>query len=262
MSGLTEQQRRAAGSFGADPDRYDRARPRYPEALLARIVVASPGTDMVDVGIGTGIAARQLRAVGGRVLGVEPDARMAEVARGLGVPVEVARFEDWEPAGRTFDAVVAGQAWHWIDPVAGPAKAAEALRPGGRLAAFWNVAEYPAGLGEAFAAVYRRAAPELAHYRNGMPGLAQYTAGFTRTADGIRSTGAFTEPEQWRADWEREYTRDEWLDVVPTAGDLSGLSPQQIAEVLAGIGGAIDAEGGAFTMGYAAVAVTALRSPE
>ena len=57
---------------------------------------------------------------------------MAEVARRRGLAVEVAAFEAWEPAGRRFDAVVAGQAWHWIDPDAGAAKAAEVLRPGGR----------------------------------------------------------------------------------------------------------------------------------
>lgn len=41
------------------------------------------------------------------------------------------------------DAVVAGQAWHWIDPVAGTAKAARVLRPGGMLALFRNVFGFP-----------------------------------------------------------------------------------------------------------------------
>jgi SAM-dependent methyltransferase len=102
------------------------------------IVAESPGRDVLDVGIGTGISARPFQAAGCRVLGVEVDARMAEFARQHGFEVEVAKFEDWDPAGRTFDAVIAGQAWHWVDPVAGAAKAAEVLRPGGRLAVFWN----------------------------------------------------------------------------------------------------------------------------
>jgi hypothetical protein len=42
----------------------------------------------------------------------------------------VAKFEDWDPAGRQFDAVVAGAARHWVDPLAGAAKAAQLLRPG------------------------------------------------------------------------------------------------------------------------------------
>ncbi|MFB9838760.1 class I SAM-dependent methyltransferase, partial [Actinoallomurus acaciae] len=123
------QAREMAESFGVDPERYDRARPRYPDALVERIVAASPGPRVLDVGCGTGIEARQFQAAGCTVLGVDPDARMAGFARRTGVEVEVATFETWDPAGRVFDAVVAGQAWHWVDPVAGAAKAAQVLRP-------------------------------------------------------------------------------------------------------------------------------------
>src|SRR5690349_15982224 len=150
-----------AESFGTDAQRYDRARPGYPEALVARIVTGSPGPDLLDVGCGTGIAARQFQAAGCEVLGVEPDSRMADFARARGLPVEVATFEGWEPAGRTFDAVTAAQSWHWIDPVAGPRKAAEVLRPRGRLAIFSHVFEPPAEVAEPFAAALHRAAPDL-----------------------------------------------------------------------------------------------------
>jgi hypothetical protein len=34
-------------------------------------------------------------------------------------------------------------------------------------------------------------------------------AGF---ADGIREVEGFTDPERWRFDWERSYTRDAWLE--------------------------------------------------
>jgi SAM-dependent methyltransferase len=153
------------------------------------IVAASPGPDVLDVGCGTGIAARQFQAAGCHVLGVEPDARMAEFARRSGVQVEAATFEAWDPAGRAFHAVIAGQAWHWVEPVAGAAKAARVLKPGGRLAVFWHVFQLPSNVADAFAAVYR---PVL-------------------------------------------------------------------AEVLEGVGAAIDAIGGSFTMPYTTVAVTAAR---
>ncbi|MFD0532752.1 class I SAM-dependent methyltransferase [Actinomadura luteofluorescens] len=120
-----------AESFGSDAERYDRARPRYPDALVERIAAACPGPDVLDVGCGTGIEARQFQAAGCTVLGVEPDARMAGFARRGGLEVEEATFESWDPAGRDFDAVIAGTAWHWVDPVAGAAKAARVLRPGG-----------------------------------------------------------------------------------------------------------------------------------
>ena len=250
--------RRWAESFGSDAERYDRARPRYPQAMVDRIIAASPGRDILDVGIGTGIAARQFQAAGCRVLGVEVDARMAGLARRGGFEVEVAAFEAWDPAGRAFDAVVAGQTWHWVDPVAGAAKAADVLRHGGRLAVFWNVGQPSPDVGEAFSAVYRRVMPDVPYYHRGaMPGLDAYSKVFTRAADGIREVGAFGEPEQWRFDWQRSYTRDEWLDQLPTSGDHAQFRPAKLQEVLAGIGAAVDATGGSFTMSYTAVAITA-----
>ena len=72
--------------------------------------------------------------------------------------------------------------------------------------------------------------------------------------------GGFGEPEQWRFDGERTYTRDEWLDQLPTSGALTWLPPDTLAEVLAGVGAAIDAIGGGFTMPYATVAVAAART--
>src|SRR5436190_18709265 len=155
------QAREVAESFGAEASRYDRARPSYPGALVERIVAASPGRRVLDVGCGTGIVARLFQAAGCAVLGVDPDARMAGHARERGLEVEVATFEIWETNGRAFDTVVAGQAWHWVDPVAGAAKAAAALRPGGRFAVFWNVFQPPAELGRAFAETYRRVLPDL-----------------------------------------------------------------------------------------------------
>ncbi|WP_354637713.1 class I SAM-dependent methyltransferase [Kitasatospora camelliae] len=253
--------RAVAESFGVDPARYDRARPRYPDALVQAVTAAAPGPDLLDVGIGTGIAARQFRAAGCRVLGVEIDPRMAGFARRAGLAVEVAAFEDWDPAGRTFDAVVSAQTWHWVDPVAGPARAAEVLRPGGRLAVFWNVEQPPSALAEAFAEVYRRLLPDSpAARRWGSGGRDGYRLLCAGAADGIRASGAFEEPEQWRFGWERTYTRDEWLDQIPTTGAHTRLSPTGLRAVLAGIGAAVDRAGGAFTLRCSTLVVTAVRA--
>jgi SAM-dependent methyltransferase len=149
-----------AESFGADVERYDRTRPPYPDALVERIVAASPGLDVLDVGCGSGIEARQFQAAGCTVIGVEPDARMAEFARRSGVEVDVATFEAWHP-DRNFDAVIAGTSWHWVDPVLGAAKAARVLRPGGRLAPFHHVFQPPPEVAEALAEAYRQVATEL-----------------------------------------------------------------------------------------------------
>lgn len=251
--------RQVAESFGIDAERYDRARPRYPEALIERIVATSPGRNVVDVGCGTGIASRQLQAAGCAVLGVEPDARMAGYARDRGLEVEVSTLEAWNPGGRTFDALTAAQCWHWVDPVAGAAKAADVLRPGGLLAVFWNVDQVPPELAETFTAIYRRVAPD-SFAAQVTSNVDPYSAMSGRAADGVRATGTFQDPDQWRFDWEREYSRDEWLDRVPTHGGASQLPPDTLAQVLADTGAAIDAVGGGFTMRFTTIAVTALRS--
>ncbi|WP_372404295.1 class I SAM-dependent methyltransferase [Streptomyces luteireticuli] len=256
----SHQHRDMAESFGSDAERYDRARPRYPDALIDRIAAGSPGPDVLDVGCGTGIAARQFRAAGCRVLGVDADARMAAFARRYGLETEVAPFESWDAGGRTFDVVVAAQTWHWIDPVAGAAKAAAVLRPGGRLAVFWNVAQPPPEVAEAFAAVFRRVVPGAPLNPWAPAALDAQGALFAKAADGMRRSGAFGASERWRADWDREYTRDQWLDQLPTSGLTARLSPSALDALLAGTAAAVDARGGRFTMRYAAVAVTAVRT--
>jgi SAM-dependent methyltransferase len=248
-----------AESFGSDPERYDRTRPRYPDAMVERIATASPGRDVLDVGCGTGIVARQFQAAGCRVLGVDVDARMADWARRHGLEVEVAKFEAWDPAGRQFDAVVAGQTWHWVDPVSGAAKAAQALRPGGRLAVFWNGFELPPGLVEAFAAVYRRVLPDWPAFQRLASGADAYSSQCAKTADGMAQAGAFGPSEQWRFGWDRPYSREEWLDQMLTSGFAGQLPPATLQEILAGIGAAIDVVGGSFMCHYTTVVVTAAR---
>lgn len=254
------RQRQVAEGFGADAGRYDRARPSYPAGLADRIIAASPGLDVLDVGCGTGISARLFQAAGCRVLGVDPDPRMAELARQGGTQTEVAKFEDWDPAGRTFDAVISAQAWHWVDPVAGIAKAAAVLRPGGRLAVFWNAFDPPAQLRQAFGEVFRRVLPDspFAGFW-ARPAIDGYRAGCAKVAETIRQTGAFGEPEEWLSGWERPYTRDEWLDLVPTTGGFTQHPEAVQRALLDGLGAAVDAAGGSFTMSYATVAATAAR---
>jgi SAM-dependent methyltransferase len=255
--------RQIAQSFGADTERYDRTRPAYPDALVQEIVAASPGPRVLDVGCGTGTEARQFEAAGCQVLGIEPDARMADFARRSGVVVEVATIETWESGGRQFDAVIAGTAWHWVDPVAGAAKAAQVLGPGGLLAPFHHVFETPPAVMAAFATAYRQVVPDSpvnVSCQPARPTVDLYAPLFAKIADGIRAAGSFTQPEEWRYHWERYYTRDEWLDQLPTLGSLTQLEPDKLGKVLTGVAAAIDAMGGGFNMPYTTVAITAVRT--
>jgi SAM-dependent methyltransferase len=219
-----------------------------------------PGlVEVLDVGCGTGIAARQFQGAGCVVLGIDPDERMAAYAREHGLEVEVSTFEAWEPAGRRFDVVTAAQSWHWVDPAIGVPKTASLLRPGGRIAIFGHVFEPPASVANATAEAYSRVVPDSPFNAQGRRPLQLYQAGYASTAESIGSSGVFEDIEQWSFNWTRLYTREEWLALMSTTGGLTQLPPEQKTAILHAAGAAIDALGGSFTMEYVTLAATALR---
>jgi hypothetical protein len=124
------------------------------------------------------------------------------------------------------------------------------------------VGQPPPEVAEAFVTVYRRAVPDSPFDLRSMPKRAMdgYRALFAKASDGIREVGGFGAPEQWRFDWERYYAREEWLDQLPTQGTLTWLPSDRVAEVLEGVGAAVDAMGGGFTMSYTTVAIIAART--
>ncbi len=238
--------RARASSFGANAALYHATRPRYPAAFLDD-VLAGAGRDVLDVGCGTGILGAALAERGAVVLGVEPDAQMAAVARDLGLDVDVATFEGWDAAGRTFDVLVAGQAWHWVDPVAGAHKAAQVVRPGGRVAHAWNIPSFDDNLRASLDAVYERLAT----------GRAQPTVPHRRR-DGhqhdseraLVATGAFEPPSHPEYEYDQRYSTAEWLAQLETHSDHHLLPDDDRARLLAAVGAAIDEHGGSFVMHY------------
>jgi SAM-dependent methyltransferase len=131
-----------AETFDEVPELYDRARPRYPEALfddLTADVGLGPGSRVLEIGPGTGQATAPIVARGATVVAVEQGPGLSAFLRSKFaanplVSVETARFEDWLLPADPFDLVVSATAFHWIDPDLRLSKTALALRPGGHLA--------------------------------------------------------------------------------------------------------------------------------
>jgi len=250
--------RARAEAFGDDAERYERTRPSYPPELVDDLVAG--GTPRVlDVGCGTGKAARLFAGRGCAVLGVEVDGRMAEIARSHGIEVEVAGFEAWEDRGRRFDLVVAGQAWHWVDPARGPAKAASVLDAAGRLAPFWNFRRQPAEqVRRAFDELYRRVAPEIADGAMALGAVpsSNQSAGPLRS---IEESGLFGSCDIRRYRWQQRYTTRAWCDLIPTHSDHHLLAPDRLDALLEGVATLIDGLGGVLVVDYETTAVIAAK---
>ncbi len=250
------EDRSRAESFGAVAAQYDRVRPSYPPALVDALL-AGGAHSVLDVGCGTGIAAALLVARGCAVLGVEVDARMAELARVKGLEVELGRFEDWDPRGRLFDLVTSAQAWHWIDPRAGAVRAAQALRAGGCVAVFWNFGDPPPHVRELLSPVYTRLGPGVENYS---VLFGNRDARVQDTLDGLAATGAYGPAETTRFAWSQRYDTVGWLAQLSTHSDHRALPAARRKRLLAAVGEALDSVGGSFELPYETVLVSARRT--
>jgi SAM-dependent methyltransferase len=131
-----QQRRTSFGSVAAD---YAVLRPGYPADAVAFVLGDRPRR-VLDLGAGTGLLTDVLLAAGHEVVAVDLSepmldqlrARLPQVAAAAG-GAEAVPLPDAD-----VDAVVAGQAAHWFDPVPAAAELRRVLRPGGVVGFVWN----------------------------------------------------------------------------------------------------------------------------
>ena len=125
---------------------YARHRPHYPAALLDLLTQRcgfTPAWTVADIGAGTGILTELLLRNGNAVYAVEPNDAMRAVAEQTLAPLphfhsSNGRSEATGLPDASIDLVVAGQAFHWFEPVATRREFRRILRPDGWVALVWN----------------------------------------------------------------------------------------------------------------------------
>ena len=237
--------------FGEVAELYHSARPGYPPAAFDAIAEFSGiqrEASVLEVGAGTGQATAELLKRGWRVLALEPSQKMSQIAArelaGHG-QLEVVRreFERWRPGGRRFALVCSAQAWHWVDPKVRYAKAARVLLPGGTLALLWNRPKASgAGMAGRLEAVYRRWAPPLSARPPGELDLDRRVE--------IAASGCFGPTQLLEFTWARDYSGDEYVQLMLTQSDHRMLEDRQRQPLMAGIAETIAAAGGQYRVQY------------
>ena len=237
--------------FGEVAELYDRHRPSYPPALLDDLV-ALAGLDgsqaILEVGAGTGKVTVLFAERGIPVVAIEPNGEMAAVARrnlsGFeGVTIEKADFEDWPAHGRRFPLLVSGQAWHWVTPAVGYAKAHDVLTQGGVLAPFWNRAVWEkADIREALLEVYARLGSGLSvdgpmHPANSEPGIDDNWHAQIAAVHGL------DDAEVRHYEWLERYSAAEYVGLLGTASEVRLLPEDRRERFLAAVAEAIETHG-------------------
>jgi SAM-dependent methyltransferase len=213
--------RERANSFGGAAHNYDTYRPRYPGQLIDD-VLAPCARRILEAGAGTGIASMQLIERGADVLAVEPDARMAAVAQAKGIPVELATFEDWEPAGRRFDRVVFAASFHWVDPAVALPKVRGILNDAGKLALIWNRLRPTNPTRAEFETIYRDYMDVETHRGDGNP---------DEIVDMITAAGFTVSQRKYPHDL--HYSAQHWVDIAFTFSHQLILDADKATELRA-----------------------------
>ena len=140
--------------FDAIAPAYDACRLGYPPEIIE--FVAGPaglgtGSDVLEVGCGTGQLTEPLTGYSFRLTAIDIGSAMIATARrrldGAAVSFRVTSFEDLAADDESFDLIVSGAAYHWVDPEVRFTKPARLLRPGGWLALLGYDEQYDDPLG-------------------------------------------------------------------------------------------------------------------
>ena len=250
-------------TFNEVGDDYDRYRPGYPEPLfedLLSLAELSAGERILEIGCGTGQATRSVARRGFEISCLEPGPRTAAIARkNLAsfprVDVLCTTFEAWPCEPEAFGLVFSAQAFHWVPPEIGFAKAAQALRPAGTLAVLGNTEAIERSLhgdgggpvSKSLDAAYVRFAPELL----GRPGSRWY-AEEGPVPSLFRDSGVFSEVTARRYPWSRRFETSEYLGLLGTFSSHRLLPDERREPLHAAIAEALDRFGGEIEIFYEA----------
>ncbi|HVT42569.1 MAG TPA: methyltransferase domain-containing protein, partial [Acidimicrobiales bacterium] len=223
--------------FGLDPAVSDAGRPQYPPALydaLERRCGLGDAARILEIGPGTGLVTRRLLATGASVVAVEPNANLAAFLRdsfGGELRVVEALFEEADLESAAFDLAVAATSFHWVDPEAGLATVARALRPGGAVALWWTLFQDPTARDD-FSRAARAILPATGMFDFDDPDRPPFQLDADRRLLDLRQWGGFVETEAEIFSTPVTLAADQVRALYASVATVLRLSPEARTDVL------------------------------
>ena len=254
---------RRKGTFNQIPELYDQVRPGYPQQILEAVEARaqlSSTAHIVEIGAGTGKATEYFVKRDYKITAVELGGDLcAYLKRKFSdVPdlyVEHTSFEEWKGASAAYDLFLSAQAFHFINPDFGLAKAASLLKPGGLIALLWNVE------GSGGSEFYERFSHIHKRYLPGSGGISETERFVALYEAALHGSGCFTDFEKLQHIWDQTYSADEFLRLRSTFSPDLLLEERLRADFYRETRDLIESMGGFVTRRYVTTVLTGLRLP-
>ncbi len=141
--------RKLGDAFKKSSLEYHTSRRGYPDALFSDIINISKiniKSNILDVGCGSGLSTLPLANKGYSIIGIDISEELIKIARGNAKNNNpqyiLAPFEDYDFQNSSFDLIISGQAFHWLDEKIAYSKCAKILNSIGYLAIFAKFNDY------------------------------------------------------------------------------------------------------------------------
>ncbi len=226
----------AARGYEIAVERYERGRPSYPDdavTFLMHELRISGGSDVLELGAGTGKLTELLIHTGARIVAVEPVSAMREALH-RNCPTVTAldgTAEEIPVRDASADAVIAAQAFHWFDGPRALPEIHRALRDGGRLGLIWNVRDEASDWSERLTAIFDRLSG---------PGDPRYQHGAWREA--FERSDLFGPLHHHVAYHLHRVTREGFLDRVMSVSYVATASAEDRGRVVAEVTDLLDTD--------------------
>ena len=230
---------------------YDEVRPRYPAEIVEHIVAfaALPVHGRVfEVGCGTGQMTLPFAQRGYPVVALDQGARLAALAAQHCQPYPQVRvvpctFEAWQDTPGSYDLFLSAQAFHWIDPVYGLARAAELLKAGGTIALVWT-------LDRSQGSAFWQATDPIYNTYNPVDSSPKPLGGAEIYRQALRTSKEFIGMQEVRKAWTRHYTGEAYIKLLHTFSDHRAMPEPNKSRFFEAIAGVIAQMGGEVIRDY------------
>jgi ubiquinone/menaquinone biosynthesis C-methylase UbiE len=223
--------------FGRTASDYARYRAGFPDRFFERLFAArwvKPGDRVLDLGTGTGNVARGLATRGCIVTALDRSQPLLEQAamldREAGVQIRyvLATAED-TGLTRAFDAITAGQCWHWFDKRRAAREIMRLLKPRGALIlAHFGRLPLPGSVVEATENLIREHNPDWYGGVVQRRGMNRDTCIQPDWFDDLSRSG-FVDLESFTFDIAMPYSHEAWLGRIrASSGAGASLPPNEV----------------------------------